>query len=212
MYIPFATGVTGTSYTVNNLTPGTTYTFTVVAVNSAGTSAQSTGITATTPQIGTILTSMSGTDVLSGSTATVTGVVYDVYYAPVPNAVVDLTSSAGNWSNSSVTADTYGNFSATWNAPSVTSVTSVSVTLRVYGTNVTPTTLSFAVSPPPTITTTSAQLGAAAVGSPYLQTLSAVNGFAPYTWSLVTGTLPAHVYACFRHRGALRRGPISPSS
>jgi len=190
-HTPIATGVTNTSYTVNHLTPGTTYTFTVVAVNSAGTSAQSTGITVTTSQIGTILTSMSGMDVLSGSTATVTGVVYDVYNVPVPNAVVDLTSPAGNWSKSSVTADTYGNFSATWNAPSVTSATSVSVTLRVYGTNVTPTTLSFAVSPPPTIATTSAQLGAATVGSPYSQTLSAVNGFAPYTWSLVTGTLPA---------------------
>ena len=43
--------------------------------------------------------------------------------------------------------------------------------------------------PPPEITTTS--LPAGAVGVAYYQTLAAIDGTAPYTWSITSGSLPA---------------------
>src|SRR4030095_3288063 len=39
--------------------------------------------------------------------------------------------------------------------------------------------------------TTSSPLPAAAVGSPYSQTLAAAGGLLPYSWSITTGSLPA---------------------
>ncbi len=76
--------------------------------------------------------------VTGGQTATVTGTVYDVYNMPVPNAIVDLNSTSGDWgltenSNASVTANVYGDFSTTWTAPSVSNQTVVTVTASVYG-------------------------------------------------------------------------------
>ena len=43
---------------------------------------------------------------------------------------------------------------------------------------------------PPLTITTGSPLPNASVGSPYSQTLTATGGFPPYTWSLVTGSLP----------------------
>ena len=46
---PVASGITGTSYTIDNLSPSTTYTYTVAAVDAYGVSQQSSAITVTTP-------------------------------------------------------------------------------------------------------------------------------------------------------------------
>lgn len=189
-----ATGVTGTSYTVTNLMPGTSYTFTVSAVNASGESSQSSAGTVSTAAIGTVDLSGS-TDVLSGASETVTGVVYDVYNAPVSNAIVDFSGTIGTWGASSVTVDSSGAFTVGWTAPTVTTTTSGTVTATVYGTvygtvsNVTPTTLSMEVAPPPRVTTTT--LAGATEGISFTQTISATGGFAPYTWSLPSGSLPA---------------------
>ena len=195
---PIATDVAGTSYTVGNLFPGKSYKFTVSAVNASGESPQSSVVTVNTAKIGNVLITPSSADVLSGSSVTVSGVVYDVYNAPVSYAIVDLSSPVGSFGGSSselVTADVYGAFTATWTAPSsVTSETTATVTASVYGTvygavsNVKSTTISLNFAPPPTIGTTT--LPGGSVSTSYSQTLDAANGFAPYSWSVTKGSLP----------------------
>lgn len=182
-----ASDVTGTGYTVSNLTPGTTYSFTVSAVDGGGESAQSGAVTVHTAEIGSVSLTASSSDVLSGGTVAVTGVVYDVNHSVVPNAAVELTSPIG-WGRAMVTADVYGAFSTTWIAPLVDSENSVIVTAAVYGANVTPTTLSLAVAPPPSVATTT--VADATEGSAYAAALGGVNGFPPYTWRVVSGSLP----------------------
>jgi len=188
-----ASNVNGISYTVGNLTPGKSYSFTVSGVNSSGESSQSSAVTVTTSKIGSVQWAFGSTDVLNGSSRTVTGVVYDVYNQPVPYAIVDLSGTFGAWGASSVKADSNGAFTATWTAPMETVETSGAVTATVYGTvygavsNVTPTILSIDVSPLPILSIPTS----ANVGSPYSQTLSAIGGFSPFTWSLTSGSLPA---------------------
>lgn len=186
--------VTSATYQVNNLEPGSNYSFSVGAVNSSGESALSSSVTVNTTSIGSIQMTASGTNVVDGGAITVSGVVYDVHNAVVPNRVVELSSPVGCWSNTnatseSVTANVYGAFSATWIAPDVPTEASTTVTARVYGANATPTSISINVAPPPSIDTTT--LPSATEGGSYSQTLRASGGFTPLTWSTTSGPLPA---------------------
>ena len=180
---------------VTNLIPGMQYTFTVTAVNAGGESGQSAVATVKMASIGTIMMTVDNTNVFSGSTVTVTGVVYDANSVSVPFAVVDFTGTSGTLGSPSVTANVYGQFTENWTAPIVNTETPETVTATVYGTvygpvttNVIPTTLSFEVSTMPNISTMTLPDGT--VGSLYSQTLDAVNGFAPYQWSVTSGNLP----------------------
>jgi hypothetical protein len=189
-----ATGITSTNYTVDNLLPGTAHSFTVTAVNGGGESAPSQPVMVTAASIGSVNMTFGSSDVLSGTTRTVTGVVYDVYHVPVPNAVVDLSSTIGTWGASSVTADGTGAFSVNWAAPQETSETPGTVTATVYGTvygavsNVAPTVIALDVAPLPVVSTTT--LPDATVGNSYSAPLSVTGGFTPYTWSVINGALP----------------------
>ncbi|QSO50914.1 putative Ig domain-containing protein [Alicyclobacillus curvatus] len=191
---PLTTGLTGTSTTVRGLTPGTSYTFTVTAVTLGGESVQSSPTTVSTSAVGSVAWSGT-TDVRSGASETVTGVVYDVYHAPVANAIVDFSGTIGTWSAASVTTGNNGAFSIGWTAPVVKTTTTGTVTATVYGTvygkvsNVTPTSLAMTIAPPPSVTTTT--LTSALQGIHYTQTINATGGFAPYTWSLTSGSLPS---------------------
>lgn len=84
-----ATGLT-------DLTPGTSDTFTVQAVNAAEESMQSATVTASTANIGSIALTAGSTNVLIGSNVTVNGVVFDVYGVSVPCTVVDMSSEEGH--------------------------------------------------------------------------------------------------------------------
>jgi len=91
-----ANNLTGTTYTDNNLTPGTTYSYTVEAVDSAGTSMASNTATATTFAVN--CTSGCGTDVLAISAG---GPAADVYSA-------DEDFNGGNASGTGATINTSG--------------------------------------------------------------------------------------------------------
>ncbi|HEY1497776.1 MAG TPA: Ig domain-containing protein, partial [Candidatus Solibacter sp.] len=51
--------------------------------------------------------------------------------------------------------------------------------------------LTLTITPPPGITITNMSLAGGVVGTPYIQTLSAIGGIGAYTWQLTGGTLPA---------------------
>ncbi|QSO51242.1 InlB B-repeat-containing protein [Alicyclobacillus curvatus] len=190
-----ATGVTGTSYKANNLTAGLLYKFTIRAVNAIGESVQSSAVSVNTLNNGSIRLTLAGSDVVSGVTDSVTGVVYDVKGTPVPDAIVNLSGTMGTWGKTPVTANSSGAFAAAWTAPMVTVDEAVTVTATVYDTvngavyGVTPTTATIHVAPPPSVSTMT--LSNATTGSAYGQYLSATGGFSPYIWSVTSGSLPA---------------------
>ena len=93
-----------------------------------------------------------------------------------------------------LTLSSNGAISGTPSGTTTTTFTfTVSVTDSETPTRATKTaTLSIAVTQPPlSIVTTS--LAGGSVGNPYSQTLQAIGGMPPYTWSILAGTLPAGV-------------------
>jgi len=191
--VPVATGLTGTTYALTGLSPGTSYTFTVRAVDATGQSDASAALAVNTPAIGSIQLTSSGTDVFVNTAFVVTGTVYDVNQAAVAGATVSLSSPAGVWSatgtsHEAVTTTASGEFSASWTAPSSEpSVTTVTITVQ-YAANLPSKTMVVTVAPPLGITTTT--LPDAVAGQPYAQTIDAAGVFSPNTWSLTSGNLP----------------------
>jgi hypothetical protein len=101
------------------------------------------------------------------------------------NVAVNWSASPGSISNSGL-----------YQAPAVTSTTTAIVT----ATSVAAPTASgkatvtvTASAPPPTLSITTTSLSGATAGSAYSNALSATGGQAPYSWTLVSGTLPAGI-------------------
>jgi hypothetical protein len=177
---PVATGVSSTSYTVTGLTNGTTYYFTVEALNVAGNSASSNEASA----MPVVPVSISTTSLPSGivgvaysATLTATNGTTPYTWALVSGSLpagLSLSTSGGTITGTPTALGT----SRFWvtvtdsSSPAKTALANLSITIV-----------------PIAVTTTSLPVGA--VGSPYSATLAAVGGTTPYTWALVSGSLPA---------------------
>jgi hypothetical protein len=145
--------------------------------------------------VGSVYFTTNSSDVISGGTKTVSGVVYDVYGVPVSNTNVNLSSTLGYWGSQqegntgTVTTDVNGNFSATWNAPIVNTLTPVSVTASVYNsvyTNPVTSSATYTLAPP--ITPSSTTLPVAIEDTHYSQAIAMTGGFGSYTYSLASGS------------------------
>ena len=96
-----ANGIAGTSYSANGLTPGTAYTFTIVAVSSGGSSSPSNAASATTSAApppsaptGLAATATSSSQINLSWTASVTaGVTYRLYSGPASGGESNLVAS-----------------------------------------------------------------------------------------------------------------------
>jgi uncharacterized repeat protein (TIGR02543 family) len=95
------TAATGTSYTVTGLTNGTTYTFRVSAINSAGTGSASATTTATTK--GTALTPVFGSPTFSNGTWTIPVTNYDAAWTWTTSATNSATVATPVISGSTIT-------------------------------------------------------------------------------------------------------------
>jgi chitodextrinase len=113
------TTVTGTSYTATNLTASTAYKFTVAAVDSAGTSAQSTALNVTTPAglVPASPTDLAASDLTSSSlilnwnAATAPAGAALSGYSVLNNGTVVGTTTGTSFTDSSLTAATAYSFS-----------------------------------------------------------------------------------------------------
>ncbi len=112
---PYHTGLTATTYTDTGLTNGVSYYYTVAAVNSAGTSAQSNQVSIVpsgAPQPSTI-TAVAGNDTVALSWSTTTGATaYNLYRATISGAegttpYVTATSATSYTDNNVVNGNTY---------------------------------------------------------------------------------------------------------
>ena len=189
---------TATTQTVTGLTPGTSYTFTVAAVNAAGTgpaSARSSAVTVNAgpsltfaaPPAGEVGVPYSDQLTASGGTGALT---WSVSSGSLPGGLA-LNSSTGLLSG---TPTASGSFSFT-----------VRITDTAGGTASKAVTLSIAAAPlllnpaPP-----SAQAGVA-----YSDTLAVTGGTGPFTWSVSSGSLPAGV-TLNSSTGVLSGTPATP--
>jgi hypothetical protein len=102
------------------------------------------------------------------------------------NVAVTWTASPGTVSNSGL-----------YTAPTVTSKTNATVTATSVADSTKSATATVTVTvasgPPPTLSVTTTTLSGATAGVAYSNALSATGGKAPYSWALVSGTLPAGI-------------------
>lgn len=104
-------------------------------------------------------------------------------------ALVSNTSNAGvTWSASVGTISSSGLYSA----PAVTATTTATVTAKSVAdtTKSATATVTVTAPPPPPLGITTTSLSSATAGVAYSSTLAATGGKAPYTWTLLAGTLP----------------------
>jgi hypothetical protein len=135
---------------------------------------------ASTPGIGiSLAASGNATGIDQGQTVSISATItHDAQNAGVQWSV----SGGGTLSGQTLSSVTY-------NAPaSVTSAFTATITATSVTDPTKSATLQLKVNPPPAITTTS--LPAATAGAAYNAALSASGGTTPYTWSVVSGTLP----------------------
>src|SRR5207249_6262043 len=76
-------------------------------------------------------------------------------------------------------------------SPTTVGFSNFTVQLADSGSQTASKSFSIAINPPPLSITTASPLPAATVGNPYLQALAATGGTPPYSWSVVSGALPA---------------------
>ena len=126
-----------------------------------------------------------------------TATVHDAYGNAVPGANVTFTAPAngasGTFAGGSTTAAVATNTQGLGTAPAFTANSTIggpyNVTAAVAGV-ATPANFTLTNNPAPLQITTTV-LGASQVSVPYSQTLTAVGGIPPYTWSVSSGALPA---------------------
>jgi iron uptake system EfeUOB component EfeO/EfeM len=101
------------------------------------------------------------------------------------NVAVTWSASPGSISNSGL-----------YQSPTVTSTTTATVTATSVASPTTSgkaTVTVTAPAPPPTLSITTTSLSGATSGSAYSTSLSATGGTSPYSWTLISGTLPAGI-------------------
>ena len=173
---------TATTESVTGLSPGTSYTFQVAAVNAAGTGPASAASVAVTPNAGPALTfaappagevSIAYRDALTatGGTGTLT---WSVSAGTLPPGLT-LGSSTGVLSG---TPTAGGSYSVT---VAVTDTTGQSATAAV----------TLVIAAIPSLSVPSPPSGQA--GMAYSDPLTVTGGTGPFTWSVVSGSLPAGV-------------------
>lgn len=184
-------GMTGTGssspITVNGLTNGTAYTFTVTATNSGGTGVASTASSAVTPS------ALSMSPASGALTAATVGVPYSAtvtisggtpgYLWPI--SVNGLPAGLSFQQTTSTTGEITG-------TPSQATTASFTLTVNDVVTSVSAN-YSLTVNPGITLTLSPAagSLTAASVGSAYNLTFSTSGGTGPYFYSVTHGTLPS---------------------
>lgn len=142
--------------------------------------------------------SLSNDAPLSGHTVTVTGTVSDVDQTPIAGATVHLSSTdgdgdeIGSWASSDVTTDKNGQYTAEWTSPTVSVPTQVTVTATVSGKEQTASLVVHPISaaPSPPFINTTEFTEDAKIGVPYSDQIVVTGGSLPYTWSIVSGSLP----------------------
>jgi len=183
------------SASLSGLTPGTTYYVRVSATNTDGTTAGSIrSFTTTAPPAVTIgaASGVTSTDARVNATVNPQGSATSVSFCYGTAAdFTDCTDASASESplvavdsNLSVTADLTGLTSATTYYVRATATNGNGATVSLDD--------SFTTDPTPlVVTTTTGALTTGVVGTAYSRTLSAAGGFAPYTWSVTSGALPA---------------------
>jgi len=183
---PVTFNTTATTQTLTGLTAGSSYTFTVAAVNALGTGAASPASAAVTPYAlpaaPTITTVTAGTSAATltwsapaANGSAITGYVVTPYVAGVAQSPRTFTGSATTQTLTGLTGGTAYTFTvAAQNAAGTgpASAASSAVTVNV------PPSLTFAAPP------------GGEVGAAYSDALTVGGGTAPYTWSVSTGTAP----------------------
>ena len=74
--------------------------------------------------------------------------------------------------------------------PTTANAGGANITVKATDVNGCPATINYTLKICPVLTITPASLGSGIVGTAYNQTLTASNGTAPYTWSVISGSLP----------------------
>lgn len=173
-------GITGTGTNspiiVSGLTVGQSYTFTVTATNSAGTSSASAASNAAVAADAIVASPSSATVVYNTASAvalTISGIPTGV--AIIGNPAHGQTAVSGTTVTYTPTTGYYGADSFSYQA-SDGNTTSATVTVSI--------TVS-----PPTLVATPASLGPATAGTAYTPTLSTSGGAAPYSYQVI-GALP----------------------
>ena len=129
--------------------------------------------------------------VSTGTQLDLSGAVLDSAGDPLPNQTVDLSTTAGTLSASTVNTGTTGEYHATLTAPETSG--SVIVTAVVSGTTITATLGVQVTEASSALSVTTTALSGGTVGTAYSATLAAEGGTAPYHWSVTEGSLPAGV-------------------
>ncbi|WP_051752255.1 putative Ig domain-containing protein [Streptosporangium amethystogenes] len=183
---PLSFDASATNRTLTGLTAGSSYTFTVAAVNAVGTGPASAASSAVTPYdvpgrptvtsatAGTLSANLTWT-APAGNGSTITGYVVTPYIAGVAQSTQTF---SGTVTTQTVTNLTAG-ISYTFTVTAVNAAGSGQASLPS-GAVVPNTSPSFTFSPPP----------AGEVNVPYSVSLTVTGGTAPYTWSVNDGSLP----------------------
>ncbi|MHC9086950.1 fibronectin type III domain-containing protein [Luteimonas sp. RIT-PG2_3] len=176
-------GLTGTGaaspIVVSGLSPGTSYTFTVRAINPVGGGASSIASNALTPAPALVASAVSANVPYA---AAATAITLDIIGTPTSVAVASTPAHG--------TAIATGTTITYQPAPGYAGADSFSYTATDAYTTSAAATVSITVQAP-AITLDNASLADAVGGSVYQQQLIASGGTAPYTMQLISGTLPA---------------------